>query len=169
MDSNTIHTILEKYWEGESTLQEEAKLREFFSQEDIPKEFESVRPLFQFFKQEQEANLNGDFDERFSSRLKAVANTQPRAHSLSFYIRRIAAVAAILAGVLFFFNKGFFNAQGDRMALNDLSNQEKAEAQIAYAEVKTALLLLSKKLKKGTDKADAGISQVRKATKVIKN
>jgi hypothetical protein len=168
MDSKTIHTILEKYWEGESSLQEEAKLREFFNQDNVPKEFESVRPLFQYFKQEQEAYLNGDFDERLSSKLKAVDNVRGRAHSLSFYIRRVAAVAAILAGVIFFFNKGFFNTTSDEIAFNDLNQQEKVEAQIAYTEVKAALLLMSKKLKKGTDKAEEGISQVRKATKVIK-
>ena len=34
MDYKYIEQLLERYWEGETTLQEEAILRAFFSQED---------------------------------------------------------------------------------------------------------------------------------------
>ena len=36
MDYKYIEQLLERYWEGETTLQEEAILRAFFSQEDVP-------------------------------------------------------------------------------------------------------------------------------------
>ncbi len=165
MDSNKIDHILEKYWEGESSLQDEAMLREYFSQEDIPAKYESIRPMFQFFKTEQASFLDGNFDERLTSKLKAVEatdNIKPRRHSLTVYIRRAAAVAAIFIGVLFVFNKVMVKPP------SGLAMTEKAEAKLAYAEAKAALMLISKKLNKGTSKAESGIVMVRKATDVIK-
>ncbi len=168
MDSNTIRSILDKYWEGESSLQEEATLREYFSRDDIPAEFESIRPMFQFFKNEQEAFLNGDFEERLSSKLKAADNVKPRSHSLTFYIKRAAAVAAIFIGVLFFVSKTTIFQVDDDLAGTTIDMDEKAEALAAYAEAKAALMLISKKLNKGTDKAQSGVIKVRRATNMIK-
>ena len=168
MDSKEIHAILERYWEGESSLAEEVQLREFFNQESVPEEFVSFKPLFQFFKHEQEAYLDTDFESKLSSKLTVVDNIKPRAHSLTFYIKRAAAVAAILIGVVFFFNKTGVMNTANEIAANELNKQERQEAQMAYSEAKAALLLISKKLKKGTSKAEKGISQVRKATRVIR-
>ena len=36
MDYRYIEQLMERYWEGETTLQEESILRTFFSQPDIP-------------------------------------------------------------------------------------------------------------------------------------
>lgn len=164
MDSKTIHSILDKYWEGETSLEEEKTLRAFFNRDDVPQEFANVQPLFRFFKEEQEAYLNGDFEERLSTKLKAVDNQIPRRHSLTYYIKRVAAVAAIFIAILVFMNRS--NILGDPPAL--ASAQQKAEAKIAYVEAKAALLLISKKLNKGTDKAESSIIQVQKATNIIK-
>jgi len=168
MDSKIIHQLLEKYWEGETSLQEEASLRAFFNQEEVPKEFANVQPLFQFFKKEQEAYLDSDFEKRLSTKLKVVDNQKPRAHSLTYYIKRVAAVAAIFIAILFFLNKNNFLDAGGELASVEVTSAEKAEAKMAYAEAKAALLLISKKLNKGTDKAESGIIQVQKATKIIK-
>lgn len=165
MDSKTIKAILEKYWEGETSLEEEARLRVYFNQDQIAEELVPFQPMFQFFAKEQEAYLNGDFDERLSTKLKATDNQQARSHSLTVYIKRIAAVAAVAAGLIFFLSKSDFINPGERVALDQ---QEETEAKLAYAEAKAALLLISTKLKKGTDKAEGGIVQVRKATKVIR-
>lgn len=157
MDFKHIDQLLEKYWAGETSLAEEAQLRQFFSKDDVPERYAKVQPLFQFFKGEQEAFLHGDFDERLSSKLRAVDNQRPRRPALLVYIKRATAVAAILAGVLFFYPKG-----------DDISPTERKEAQLAYAEAKAALLLISSKLNKGANKAESGIVQVKKATNMIR-
>lgn len=168
MDSNAIKALLEKYWEGESSLEEEASLRAYFNQDSIAEELKAFQPMFRFFTQEQDAYLNGDFDERLSSKLQAADNRKPRRHSLTISIRRIAAVAAILVGALFFANyffKDIGSTNGGEFVMNDI---EKSEAKAAYAEAKAALLLISGKLNKGTDKAQESVVKVRKATKIIR-
>lgn len=169
MEAKRIHAILEKYWEAESSLEEEKILREFFNQDKVPEEFEQYRPLFQFMATEKEATLSGDFEEKLSSRLKTANNLKPRAHSLTFYLRTAAAAAAILTGVYFFFNYDILPGSEDEIAYQALTEAEKEEAQMAYAEAKAALMLMSSKLRKGTSKAEEGFAQVQKATKVIKH
>ena len=53
MDYNNIKQILEKYWEGETSLQEENLLHEYFNSDDVVEELKDVQPMFQYFKEEQ--------------------------------------------------------------------------------------------------------------------
>ena len=45
MDYKYIKQLLERYWNCETSLEEEDILRTFFSQEDIPSELESYKAL----------------------------------------------------------------------------------------------------------------------------
>lgn len=170
MESKQIKTLLDKYWEGESSLQEEQALREYFAQEVVEEEFRAFKPMFQFFKQEQDAYLNGDFEERLSQKLKERNEEAPRQAKIVRFLGRAAAVAAIFLAVVFAYSTWDSNPGVDPVAVetSELNEKEKAEALLAYQEAKAALMLVSKKLKKGTGKAEQGIVQVRKATKVIR-
>ena len=44
MDYKYIEQLLERYWNAETTLEEENILRTFFCQKDIPAEMEPLRP-----------------------------------------------------------------------------------------------------------------------------
>ena len=61
MDYKYIEQLLERYWDAETTLEEENILRTFFSQKNLPAEMEALRPLFALEKDEP---LGDDFDER---------------------------------------------------------------------------------------------------------
>ena len=63
MDYKYIEQLLERYWEGETTLQEESILRTFFSQPDIPENLRKFQPLF-ICELEKEEPLGEDFDAR---------------------------------------------------------------------------------------------------------
>ena len=62
MDYKYIEQLLERYWQCETTLQEEAILHTFFSQEDVPAELQQYTPLFA--TQKPEEVLGDDFDAR---------------------------------------------------------------------------------------------------------
>lgn len=47
-----IDDLLAKYFEGETTCEEEKELRRLFKDENVPEELEMYRPLFAFFDQE---------------------------------------------------------------------------------------------------------------------
>jgi hypothetical protein len=48
MDYKYIEQLLERYWACETTLQEEAILRAFFSQEEIPEGLRKYQALFTY-------------------------------------------------------------------------------------------------------------------------
>jgi len=43
MDINIIKRLLEKFYEGETSLEEEAILSDYFNNEDIPEELQNIR------------------------------------------------------------------------------------------------------------------------------
>ena len=49
-----IEKLLEKYFEGLTSLFEEKELREYFQQEQIPESLEKYKPIFAFFSNEIE-------------------------------------------------------------------------------------------------------------------
>ena len=51
MDSKRINELLSKYWNCETSLEEEAELREHFKASNIPDELKETAPLFQYFEE----------------------------------------------------------------------------------------------------------------------
>ncbi|MBL4650149.1 MAG: hypothetical protein JKY03_10485, partial [Aureispira sp.] len=62
MDCNTIKEILDKYWEGETSLKEEKLLRTYFNSNQVAKELESFRPLFVYYKEQKRKTTTQSFE-----------------------------------------------------------------------------------------------------------
>lgn len=95
MDYKYIEQLLERYWKGETTLQEEAILRAFFSQPDMPDHLRKFQPLFSIIKEEP---LGDDFDARI---LDCIGQKEPKAKIVTLVSRlkplfKAAAIVAIL-------------------------------------------------------------------------
>ena len=96
MDYKYIEQLLERYWQCETTLQEEAILRSFFSQDDVPAELQQYKALFT----QPKAELGDDFDARILA-MVGQESAEPKAKVVSFTSRlmplfRAAAVVAII-------------------------------------------------------------------------
>ena len=98
MDYKYINQLLERYWQCETTLQEESILRSFFSQDDVPTELEQYKALFAM--QQQEPTLGDDFDARILA-MVGQDDEKPKAKVVTLTSRlmplfRAAAVVAII-------------------------------------------------------------------------
>ena len=98
MDYKYIEQLLERYWQCETTLQEEAILHTFFSQEDVPAELQQYTALFA--NQKPEEALGDDFDARILA-MVGQEETKPKAKVVTLTSRlmplfRAAAVVAII-------------------------------------------------------------------------
>ena len=98
MDYKYIEQLLERYWQGETTLQEEAILRAFFSQDDVPASLMKYKSLFDCGLQEE--TLGDDFDARILDSI-GEDEKEPKANVVSWSSRlmplfKAAAVVAIL-------------------------------------------------------------------------
>lgn len=103
MDYKYIEQLLERYWECQTTLEEEAILRSFFAQADIPASLLPYRDLFMVEDQMAHEHLNEDFDERLMARLQMV-NARPEVGtqviSISQRLAPFWRAAAVVAVVL---------------------------------------------------------------------
>ena len=86
MDYKYIEQLLERYWEGQTSLQEESILRSFYSQlasmepavlSDIP---ESIKRYLPLFTMERETPLGDDFDEKVLQLTEGNNPQQGRSH-----------------------------------------------------------------------------------------
>ena len=84
MNFEYIDQLLERYWQCETTLEEEQILRSFFSQDSIPAQFEQYAPLFAY---EQAAS-------------QQTAASQSKGHSLKMLLMPLVKAAAVVAVVL---------------------------------------------------------------------
>ena len=58
---NNIQNLLDKYFDEQSSSQEEAELRAYFAG-DVAAEFEMYKPVFEFVQEEQKVILGVDFE-----------------------------------------------------------------------------------------------------------
>ncbi len=101
MDYKYINQLLERYWKCETSLEEENILRTFFSQEEIPAELESYRPLFAYEQQaSKQDSLGDDFDQKM---MQLIASTdeqntgKTKVISLTDRLKPLFKAAAVVA------------------------------------------------------------------------
>ena len=79
MDYKYIEQLMERYWNAETSLEEESILRTFFSQKDLPAEMGHLRPLF--VDEAVGETLDDDFDARILQAIGAEIATPHSDHS----------------------------------------------------------------------------------------
>ena len=97
MDYKYIEQLLERYWQGETTLQEESILRAFFCQPDIPEHLRKYQPLFVL---EKEESLGDDFDGRILGMIEEEEQPKAKIVTLTSRLMPLFKAAAIVAIIL---------------------------------------------------------------------
>lgn len=101
MDYKYINQLLERYWQGTTTLEEEQILRSFFSQLCVPEELAKYRPLFLYEQTEPKHDrLGDDFDNRLLSMIDEPQEVAARKVSISQRFAPLFKAAAMVAIVL---------------------------------------------------------------------
>ncbi len=60
MELNDLRILLQKYEEGETSLQEERDLKKYFSSEEVPKEFIAYKSIFNFSVESRKIEFSKD-------------------------------------------------------------------------------------------------------------
>ena len=101
MDYKYIEQLMERYWNAETTLEEESILRSFFRQENIPAEMEPLRALFADEASSQQ--LDDDFDARMLEMIReeeAPKVVKAREISITRRMMPLFKAAAVIAIIL---------------------------------------------------------------------
>ena len=143
MELNKIENILEKYFQGETSIAEENELKDYFSSSNVAQHLEQYQPIFGYFSQVKE--------QKSTQELESLARTgeaiplQTKKRNVAWL--SIAASAVVLLGIGAYFyiseNTTPIVAQSE---LGTYDNPEKA-----FAETQKALALLSNNVNVGIE------------------
>lgn len=143
MNPEEIKHLLQKYFDGDTTLEEEISLKNFFRGGDIPEELNVEKEIFRHFILSAEIpEPSADFEEKiFSAIGRDDGNTAQSVRRRRLYMTLTGAAAGflILAASYFFFT----GRQEPRDTYSD--------PELAYAETMKILIDVSARLNKGTE------------------
>src|SRR5579863_1016734 len=93
MEQVKIRALLEKYWQAETSVEEERVLAQFCRQPEIPADLERVRGLFKWREEEAALRPGADFDSRM---LRRITEMEGGGGVVPGFAIRFAAAAAII-------------------------------------------------------------------------
>jgi hypothetical protein len=129
---NKMDELLKKYWEGESSLEEEKFIRTYFMGDDIHPEHEQYRDLFVFFQEEASLTYPGKNEVKKRKKIHA----RP--------LLRVAAALIVLVAFAALIYSNIKTEPKDSWASYELQDTEQAREQAV-----AALAFVSAKLNKG--------------------
>jgi hypothetical protein len=155
-----IRKILERFYRGETSLEEEKMLQEYFTSSNVPAELIPDRDLFQSFDDGEEAlEVPADLNQKILASIDRAESKETRTRRISLY-----SLSGLAAGLLVMIAVYLFFLRSDRNSLI-ASNQmvdTYQDPMMAYEEARNALVYVSKKLNTGTSE----LEQVKQVSKV---
>ena len=135
MELDKIENILEKYFQGETTIAEENELKEYFSSPNVAQHLEQYKPVFGYFSQVKEQKST--YEIPLPSKKRNVAWLS------------IAASAVLLLGVGAYFFVSEKNNTAVVASQSELGTYDNPEE--ALKATQKALALLSKNVNVGIE------------------
>ena len=151
MELTNIEQLLEKYWNGDTSVEEEQQLQRFFSEDEVPDHLEGVASLFQSFNADRQfKQLDDDFDEALFRKIE-----KPK-KQFSWQSWLSIAATILLLVVSAFWVQDILPDQVET-PVSDSQTIEKdtyEDPQLAYEQTREALLLISSMMNKGTQQVE---------------
>jgi len=158
MDSDKIKDLLERYWNCETTLEEEQWLRDFFNSNEVPQSLQQEAQLFQYLKQQQNVKLSDlNFEQKLKQKLQP---KEGKVRSLLMTGMKLAAGISVVVAS-FWLVRQELNKEKPEEVVDTYNDPQKA-----FEETKRALQLISKNFGKA-QKASTNINLINEATEKL--
>ena len=142
MEQEQIDKLLEKYWNCETSLEEEQLLQQYFSENSVSDTYKDIAPLFFYKHNEQNEKLSENFVEKLTYKM----NERQKKYIIIKLFAPALKIAAMIAFVVALSVSGL-------IWVNSTKKQHFAETYndsfAAYKEATSALDILSLALQKG--------------------
>lgn len=177
MENNHIDELLKKYFEAETSVEEERILKDYFGKAAISDRHRKYEHLFNFLKQEENV-LSGNFDERLLAAMQPEPSGKAKLRSLYAPLLKIAAIFLLLTSAVFFGYKTWEDkrsedllakSEGKRGATIIEINDTYDDPELAREQLEKALALLGDKLNKGRELSVTGMEKLEVMDKAIGN
>jgi len=145
MEAKHIQELLDRYWEGRTSQEEEQALKEFFAQKKVPESLAPYQALFAYL------DIAGKWKSSTSG--PSLGSTRP------LYKRPVWQGVSIAATLFFVLGIGYYFQQQPSpkytppaaSIVESIHGDTYKDPEEAYEAAKEALLLVSQKLKGGTN------------------
>ncbi len=156
-----IKILLERFYQGETTLEEERRLQRYFASQTVPEELIPDKELFEAFGEgEDSVEVPEELDEKIFHSLDRLEKKETRTRRISMYsLSGLAAGLLVLIAVYLFFLR---DDNRPMLASNQITDTY-ADPMQAYEEAKKTLVYVSNKLNTGTSELEQ-VKQVSKMT-----
>jgi hypothetical protein len=131
MALDRIEILIEKYFEGETSIAEEKELKAYFSSLDVAQHLEQYKPVFGYFSQAKQEQFTATIPLK-SKRRKIVAWLS------------VAASVVVMLGIGFFAYQNTSEPTQENLGVID-------DPEIAFRETQKALALISKHVNTGIE------------------
>lgn len=166
MDYDHIPILLDKYFEGNTSLAEEKELKSFFQQEQIPEKLLAYQALFQWQGEEQQVSLSANFQHQLLSEIEATQKVGFVRRFLQHPISRAAAILLLLTGMWWTYQWDTKSQRTEATAEIDWEQYQPKTPEEALSITRNAMIMISKELNRGTARVAKEVVKVRQLGKV---
>jgi hypothetical protein len=157
MKEMDIHILLQRYWDGETSIEEERRIKAYFAaNEGIDASVSHLKPWFAALETERAVQLPAE----------PVLQVQRRAPLLRYLAA--ATVAGLIGLGAWWANTHFSERSATASGPDILYKDSYEDPEQAVAEIKAALALVSSKLNKGKREAAKGLKKVEAVDRYFK-
>ena len=157
--SNIVSKLVEKYFEAETTVEEEALIKEYFSQNEVAASLQNYKQFFNLLEREKSVTFNKELS--LPSTMKIEKNTSGRVINMN-WIKAVAAVFFVAIGGYWIMNNQT-NVIEPKQLVSKSNYIEVEDPELALKYTMEALALVSKKYKKGEDQLLEGMKAMNDA------
>jgi hypothetical protein len=146
MNIKEIEELLEKYYDGETTLEEEKVLKNFFVSGDVPLDLSVHKSQFLYFAEASREEISDRELEKkvFAEKVGIPVVPLHSSRKRFYYISGIAATVLLLIGLVFTFNEDVVNKPKGKVSTTD--------PEVVFTQTRDILAVVSVNLNKGMDK-----------------
>ena len=146
MDSEKIDELLRKYWDCQTSLEEEEILQAYFRKGPVPDQLKETAALFRYFEAGKAKNLTGNaFEREVLKKIQSPAHR--RMTALAFNSMRIAAGILVLFVAIWLVRIEV--RKSSPVDVTDTYDDPK----MAFEETKKALMMISKSFSTAEEQA----------------
>lgn len=132
MALDRIEILIEKYFEGETSIAEEKELKAYFSSSDVAQHLEQYKPVFGYFSQAKQEQFTASIPLKSGRKQKRLAWLS------------VAASVVVMLGIGFFAYQNTSEPTQENLGVID-------DPEIAFKETQKALALISKHVNTGIE------------------
>lgn len=132
MALDRIEILIEKYFEGETSIAEEKELIAYFSSSDVAQHLEQYKPVFGYFSQAKQEQFTATIPLKSGRKQKRLAWLS------------VAASVVVMLGIGFFAYQNTSEPTQENLGVID-------DPEIAFKETQKALALISKHVNTGIE------------------